>query len=215
MSMPAILTVFLHLDVWLGSVIARFGAWSYALLFLVIFCETGLVVTPFLPGDSLIFAAGTFAAAGAFDPWLLFAVLLVAAIAGDTMNYWVGRSFGLRFFQSPHLGFLRVKPAHLEKTRRFFERHGKKTIILARFVPIVRTLAPFVAGVGEMEYATFVTYNVIGGTAWVGLFTGLGYFFGNMPVVKENFTLAILAIVFVSILPGMIEYARGRRHERI
>lgn len=201
--------LFMNLDGTLGDVIARFGGWSYALLFVVIFCETGLVVTPFLPGDSLLFAAGTFAAAGAFDVVLLAFVLILAAVLGDTVNYWVGRSVGTSYFEKNAV--FRIRKEHLEKTRRFYERHGGKTIILARFVPIVRTFAPFVAGVGKMEYGTFITYNVVGGIVWVSLFVFLGYFFGNIPVVRENFEIVILGIVVVSILPGLVEWLRHRR----
>lgn len=203
------LDLFLHLDRWLGVAIQRLGVSIYALLFLVIFCETGFVVTPFLPGDSLLFAAGTFAAIGSLNIFWLFVVLASAAIAGDTVNYWAGRKIGLeRFVRNGSL--LKIKPEHLEKTQRFFDRHGAKTIVLARFVPIVRTVAPFVAGLGNMDYSRFLAYNVIGGVTWVGLFTLGGYFFGNLSVVKENFTFVIFGIVVISVLPGIVEYFRAR-----
>ena len=198
-----LLDVLLHLDRFLGIIIERFGFSSYAILFVIIFCETGLVVAPFLPGDSLLFAAGTFAAIGSLNIVGLFVTLLSAAILGDAFNYWIGRNLDGKI--------IHVKPEHLEKTRRFYERYGGKTIIFARFVPIVRTIAPFVAGIGRMNYARFFAYNVIGGVLWVGLFLLLGYFFGNIPIVKKNFSIAILLIVFVSILPGIVEWVRGKK----
>jgi membrane-associated protein len=200
--------LFLHLDTHLSQVIAQYGVWTYLILFLIIFCETGLVVTPFLPGDSLLFAAGTFAALGALDVRLLVPLLLVAAVVGDTVNYWVGAYIGPRAFEG-NLRFLRKE--HLDRTRAFYERHGGKTIILARFVPIVRTFAPFVAGVGTMSYPRFITYNVVGAVLWVGLLVLAGFFFGNIPVVRENFTVVILAIIAISVMPVVIEAVRGRR----
>ncbi|HET6577966.1 MAG TPA: DedA family protein [Gemmatimonadales bacterium] len=200
--------LFLHLDTHLSQVIAQYGVWTYLILFLIIFCETGLVVTPFLPGDSLLFAAGTFAALGALDLRLLVPLLLVAAVVGDTVNYWVGAYIGPRAFEG-NLRFLRKE--HLDRTRAFYERHGGKTIILARFVPIVRTFAPFVAGVGTMSYPRFITYNVVGAVLWVGLLVLAGFFFGNIPVVRENFTVVILAIIAISVMPVVIEAVRGRR----
>ncbi|MDZ4863475.1 MAG: DedA family protein [Gemmatimonadota bacterium] len=200
--------LFLHLDRHLSEIIAQYGTWTYAILFLIVFCETGLIVTPFLPGDSLLFAAGTFAGLGDLDPWLLFGLLSSAAILGDTLNYWVGRWVGPRAF-SGKVPFL--NPHHLEKTQAFYVRHGGKTIILARFVPIVRTFAPFVAGVGRMEYSRFLAYNVGGGLLWVGLFVFAGFLFGNLPAVRENFTLVILAIIGLSVLPIVIEWLKARR----
>jgi membrane-associated protein len=201
---------FLHLDEHLNVVIQNYGTWTYLLLFAIIFMETGLVVTPFLPGDSLLFAAGTFAALGSLNVWLLFFLLSVAAILGDTVNYWIGHAIGPRAF-SGNIRFL--KKEYLERTHEFYERHGGKTIILARFIPIIRTFAPFVAGVGAMTYPRFIAYNVIGGLAWVAIFTFLGYFFGNLPAVKENFTLVILAIILISVLPGVIEFFRERARQ--
>lgn len=197
----------LHLDQHLGEVIQNFGSWTYLLLFFIIFLETGFVVTPFLPGDSLLFAAGAFAGMGWLNVSLLFFLLAGAAILGDTVNYWIGHFIGPRAF-SGNIRFL--KQEYLIRTREFYEKHGGKTIVLARFVPIVRTFAPFVAGVGAMSYGRFVTYNVVGGIIWVALFSFGGYFFGNIPFVKENFTLVILGIIFVSVLPPIVEYLKVR-----
>jgi len=199
---------FLHLDRHLNVVIQTYGMWTYAILFLIVFCETGLVVTPILPGDSLLFAAGAFAASGALQVQPLCVLLSIAAIGGDTVNYWVGHLVGPAIFQQQRIRFM--KKEYLDRTHEFYERHGGKTIILARFVPIIRTFAPFVAGIGRMTYLHFITYNVVGGIAWIALFVLGGYFFGNIPLVKENFTLVILAIVFISILPGIIEFTRQR-----
>jgi membrane-associated protein len=201
--------VVLHLDRYLGGFVQDYGAWIYLLLFLIVFAETGLVVTPILPGDSLLFVAGTLAAAGGMDPVWLCAVLITAAILGDTVNYWVGGWIGPRAFHDPNARFL--KREYLEYTHRFYERHGGKTIILARFVPIVRTFAPFVAGIGAMSYPRFLAYNVIGAFVWVLSLTLAGYYFGNLAFVKNNLTFVILTIVFLSILPGIIEYLRHRR----
>jgi membrane-associated protein len=205
--------LFLHLDQHLADLIRDYGTWTYAILFLIIFCETGLVILPLLPGDSLLFAAGTFAALGSLDPWLLTGVLIVAAILGDTLNYWIGRKTGIRAFTGEAKFF---KQEYLERTRGYFARYGGRTIILARFIPIIRTFAPFVAGVGEMAYSRFIAYNVIGGIVWVSLFVWLGYGFGNIPAVKERFTLVILGIIAVSVLPIAIEGFRSwntRRRE--
>lgn len=209
----AALDFFLHVDKHLEMLVAQLGYWSYVLLFIVIFCETGLVVTPFLPGDSLLFAAGAIAAiAPQLNIWVLLVVLMAAAILGDTVNYWIGHWVGPRAF-SGKVRFL--KREHLERTHAFYEKHGGKTIILARFVPIVRTFAPFVAGVGAMTYSHFITYNVVGGVLWVALFTLLGYFFGNIPIVQQNFEFVVVAIVLISVLPMVWEFfaerARGRK----
>jgi len=198
---------FLHLDKHLGQVIQTYGFWTYLILFLIIFCETGLVVTPILPGDSLLFAAGTFAAIGALRPEVLFVLLSIAAVAGDSVNYAIGHRIGPRVFRE---NYRFLKRESLDRTEQVYERHGGKTIIIARFMPIIRTFAPFVAGVGSMRYPRFLAYNVAGGIAWIGLFVYGGYFFGNIPVVKRNFTLVILGIIFVSILPGIIEFVRHR-----
>jgi membrane-associated protein len=205
--LPRIIDLFLHLDQHLGQLISQYGTWTHLILFLIVFCETGLVVTPFLPGDSLLFAAGTFAALGALDLWLVVLLLIIAAIAGDTVNYWIGAYIGPRAFRGD-VRFLRKE--YLDRTHAFYEKHGGKTIILARFVPIIRTFAPFVAGVGAMSYPRFITYNVLGAVLWVGLFVLGGYFFGNISVVRENFTLVILAIIAISVLPIVVEALRAR-----
>ena len=198
----------LHLDQHLAEIIATYGLWTYGLLFLIIFFETGVVVTPFLPGDSLLFAAGAFAGLGSLNPWILFASLSLAAIAGDTVNYGVGRIIGPRAF-SGKIRWLRQD--YLHRTERFYERHGGKTIALARFVPIIRTFAPFVAGIGHMRYSRFLAYNVGGGITWVGLFVLGGFYFGNLPAVKANFSLVVMGIILVSVLPIVVEVLRARR----
>ncbi len=199
--------LFLHLDRHLADVTGQYGAWTYGLLFLIVFCETGLVVTPILPGDSLLFAAGAIAALGSLDPWMLFGLLTLAAVLGDMVNYWAGYHFGARIFK-PDARFLKTE--YLERTQRFYARHGGKTIVLARFMPIIRTFAPFVAGMGSMQYRRFFLYNVSGAILWVGICVGAGYFFGNIPVVKQNFTVVILVVVFLSILPGIVVWLRAR-----
>jgi len=199
----------LHLDRHLTELVADYGPWVYGILFLIIFCETGLVVTPFLPGDSLLFVAGMLAGAGLLDPALLVLLLSTAAILGDSVNYAIGRRFGSAVFRSERARLF--KPAHLKRTQQFYERHGGKTIVLARFIPIVRTFAPFVAGIGKMAYPRFLAYNVGGGLFWVGGFVLGGYLFGDLPLVKENLGLVIVAIIIVSIMPGVIEYWRQRR----
>ena len=201
--------LFLHLDTHLQEVIQTYGTWTYLLLFVIVFCETGLVVTPILPGDSLLFAAGTFAGIGALDPKTLFVLLTIAAVAGDAVNYAVGAFMGPRVFSETGGRFL--KREYLDRTHAFYEKYGGKTIIIARFVPIVRTFAPFVAGVGSMTYGRFASFNVIGALLWVSVGLAAGYAFGNVPFVREHFTLVVLGIVFVSILPGILEYLRHRR----
>jgi membrane-associated protein len=201
--------LFLHLDKHLGDVIKDYGTWTYLILLVILFCETGLVVTPFLPGDSLLFAAGTFAALGSLDAWWLFGLLSLAAITGDTVNYWIGAYIGPKAF-SGNIRFL--KKEHLDRTHAFYEKYGGKTIIIARFVPIVRTFAPFVAGVGAMNYARFIVYNIVGGVAWVALFVFGGYWFGTQPFVQKNFSLVVLAIIFISVMPMVIEFIRAKRH---
>jgi membrane-associated protein len=201
--------VVLHLDRHLQWLVATHGAWIYAILFLVIFCETGLVVTPFLPGDSLLFAAGTVAAVGGLDVHLLVALLIVAAILGDTVNYAIGNYVGPRVFHYENSFWLNRR--HLDRAHAFYERHGGKTIVIARFVPIIRTYAPFVAGIGTMSYRRFLAYNVSGAALWVVSLAYAGYFFGNLPVVKENLTLVLIGIIVLSILPMVFEYLRHRR----
>ena len=201
---------FLHLDRHLSEIIAQYGTWTYAILALIIFCETGLVVTPLLPGDSLLFAAGTFAALGSLDPRILNLLLFAAVIAGDNVNYWIGRFIGPRAFTGEMRFFRRE---YLDRTRAYFERHGGKTVILARFIPIVRTFTPFVAGIGAMTYPRFLVYSLAGGALWVSAFLWAGYFFGNLPVVRENFSLVILGIIGLSVIPilaGMVKERRRR-----
>jgi membrane-associated protein len=200
--------IFMHLDRHLGAVIQDYGIWTYLILFLIIFCETGLVVTPILPGDSLLFAAGAFAAIGALDVLWLFGLLTVAAVAGDTLNYWMGHYLGPKVFHKKDVRFLNRE--YLDRTHRFYEKHGGKTIIIARFMPIIRTFAPFVAGIGKMTYMRFIGYNVSGGILWIASFVFGGYFFGNIPMVKRNFTLVIVAIIVLSVMPGIIEFLRHR-----
>jgi len=203
--------IFLHLDKHLADILQMFGGWTYALLFFTIFLETGFVVTPFLPGDSLLFAAGTFAALGDLDLGLLFLVMASGAIAGDTVNYWVGHFIGPRAF-SGEIKYL--KKEHLDRTHEFYEKHGGFAVVLGRFVPIVRTFVPFVAGIGAMTYSHFITYNIVGGVVWTGLFLALGYFFGNIPIVKDNFSIAVIGIILVSLLPGVWEYIKARRNAK-
>jgi membrane-associated protein len=204
--------IFMHLDKHLGGVIQAYGIWTYLILFLIIFCETGLVITPILPGDSLLFAAGAFAAIGALDAGWLFVLLSIAAVAGDTVNYGIGSYLGPKIFHREKVRFLNRE--YLDRTHRFYEKHGGKTIIIARFMPIIRTFAPFVAGIGTMSYMRFISYNVVGGIVWIASFVFGGYFFGNIPLVKKNFTLVILAIIFLSVLPGIIEFFRQRNGKR-
>jgi membrane-associated protein len=198
----------LHLDKYLDMIIRSFGLWTYGLLFVVIFVETGLVIMPFLPGDSLLFAAGALSALGSLNPYLLFLFLAIAAILGDTVNYWIGHYIGERAFTMNSRLF---KREHLERTQKFYEKHGGKTIFLARFVPIIRTFAPFVAGVGRMRYGYFISYNIIGGIVWTGLFIFAGYFFGNVPFVRQNFSLVVLVIILISVIPVVMELIKARR----
>jgi membrane-associated protein len=200
--------VVLHLDRHLQLLVLNYGVWIYAILFLIIFCETGLVVTPFLPGDSLLFVAGTVAAGGGMDIHTLFAVLALASFMGDNTNYWIGRYAGPRIFRLQ--GSVLFNPAHLERTSRFYEKHGGKTVLIARFVPIVRTFAPFVAGMGHMIYRRFVGYSFAGAILWIGSLTYAGFFFGNLPIVRENLSVVIIGIVVLSIMPGIIEFVRAR-----
>jgi len=203
-----IVEFFFHIDRHLNVVIQNCGAWSYAVLFVIIFAETGLVITPFLPGDSLLFAAGAFAAAGSFNIVWLSSALFAAAVIGDSVNYAVGKTIGEGIFRADSKFF---KKEYIDKTHKFYEKYGGKTIVIARFVPIVRTFAPFVAGVGKMSYGYFFSYNVIGALLWVAAFTGGGFFFGNMPIIKNNFSVVIFIIIFVSVLPPIIEF---RKHHK-
>jgi membrane-associated protein len=204
--LASLLDLFLHLDEHLANIISQYGAWTYGILFAVIFMETGFVVTPFLPGDSLLFAAGTFAALGAMNVYVLAGLLMLAAILGDTVNYSIGHYLGERAYNIKW-----IRREYLDRTHAFFEKHGGKTIFLARFVPIVRTFAPFVAGIGKMSYTYFITYNFMGGVVWVLLFTFAGYFFGNIPFVKKNFEFVIVGIILVSVVPMGVEWWKARR----
>ena len=195
---------FLHIDVYLTSLIHIYGNLSYVLLFFLIFIETGFVFTPFLPGDSLLFLSGTFASTGVLNVYILFLIFSIAAILGDTVNYWLGSYFGEKVFSK----FIRHE--HMERTKLFFHHYGKKTIVIARFVPIVRTFTPFVAGIGKMKYATFLSYNIIGGIAWVAVFLLSGFYFGTVPYVKDNLSIVIILIIIVSIVPAIVEYIRGK-----
>lgn len=199
----------LHLDKYLDLIIRSVGIWTYLILFVVIFIETGLVVTPFLPGDSLLFAAGAFAALGSLNVAALFVILALAAVLGDTVNYWIGHYIGDRAFTTKSRFF---KREYLERTQAFYEKYGGKTIFLARFVPIIRTFAPFVAGIGKMRYGYFISYNVFGGILWTGLFIFAGYFFGNVPFVRNNFSLVVIAIVLISVVPAVVEVIRSRKN---
>ena len=200
--------IVLHLDRHLQWLVANYGVWIYLILFLIIFCETGLVITPFLPGDSLLFVAGAVAAGGGMDVHLLFGVLALASFLGDNTNYWIGRYVGPRAFSDEGARWL--KPEHLRRTQRFYEKHGGKTVLIARFVPLVRTFAPFVAGLGRMVYGRFVGYAFAGAILWIGSLTYAGYFFGNLPIVRQNLSWVIIGIVVLSIMPGVIEYLRSR-----
>lgn len=204
-----LLDLFLHLDKHLAEIIADYGVWTYAILFAVIYMETGFVVTPFLPGDSLLFAAGSFAALGSFHPLLLYGLLCAASILGDSTNYWIGHFIGPKVLAKEDSRIFKKK--YLDKTHQFYEKYGGKTVIIARFVPIVRTFAPFLAGVGAMNYPRFIVFCVIGAILWVGGFVWAGYFFGNLPFVRNNFSIVILAIILISVLPGVIEYFRHRK----
>jgi membrane-associated protein len=210
-ALRALIDFVLHVDVHLGEIVAQYGAWTYAVLTTIIFCETGLVVTPFLPGDSLLFATGALAATSVLDIRLLLVLLTAAAIVGDAVNYWMGAMIGTKLFDGrvPYL-----KKEHLDRTHAFYEKYGGKAIVIARFVPIVRTVAPFVAGCGQMTYPRFLFYNVTGAVLWVFSMLLAGYFFGNIPVVKENFGLVVIAIIVLSIIPAVVETVRGMRASR-
>lgn len=210
----AVIDFILHIDVHLADLIATYGIWVYAILFLIIFCETGLVVTPFLPGDSLLFVAGALASLSSNDlnVHIMVMLLIGAAILGDGVNYYIGRFFGKKLFSNPDSKIF--KKSYLDKTHAFYEKHGGKTIILARFVPIVRTFAPFVAGMGKMSYARFISYNIIGGIAWVVIFSYLGYFVGNIPFVQNNLKFIMVAIIIISVIPGVVEVIRNKQKEK-
>lgn len=210
-TIKSIISMFLHLDKVLQNVISTYGTGTYLLIFIVIFCETGLVFIPFLPGDSLVFAAGSFAANPKFglNIWILYILLCFAAVLGDTANYHIGKLLGDSINKKQKVLF--IKKEHIEKTHKFYEKYGGKTIILARFVPIVRTFAPFVAGAGEMSYLHFISFNIIGGVSWISIMLFLGYFFGGLSFVKNNFEVVIIGIIFISVIPGIVEYFRGKK----
>jgi membrane-associated protein len=197
----------LHIDTHLGQIIANYGTLTYVFLFVIIFAETGFVFTPFLPGDSLLFAAGAFAALGSFNIVILIFLFWFAAFLGDTANYWIGHFFGQKIIDNPRLP---INQKHIDKTQKFYDKHGGKTIFLARFIPIIRTFAPFVAGIGKMEYKKFITYNATGGFTWVAAFTLLGYFFGNLSGVKKNFSIVVIAIIALSVAPIIFEFIRAK-----
>ena len=199
----------LHVDKYLNAIAADYGTWTYFILFMIVFCETGLVVTPFLPGDSLLFATGALCGGGVLDPNIIFVLLVSAAVIGDNLNYWIGRRVGPAVFEQDKIRFF--KKEYLLKAHAFYEHHGGKTVILARFVPIVRTFSPFVAGIARMTYARFLAYSIFGAVVWVAFFVYVGYFFGNLPFIKRNFSVAILVIIVISVLPGLIEYLRHKR----
>jgi membrane-associated protein len=207
-NMEHLIDLILHLDKHLVDLVSNYGIWVYGILFLIVFAETGLVVTPFLPGDSLLFATGAIAATGSLNPHFIAILLVIAAILGDTVNYWIGHYTGPKVFNRTQSFWF--NPKHLERTHRFYEKHGGKTIIIARFIPIIRTFAPFVAGIGKMNYGVFIAYNIIGGVLWVISFIYAGYFFGNLPIVKQNFSLLILAIIIISLIPVVVEVIRQR-----
>ena len=201
----------LHIDRYISIILGKFGLLTYLVFFLIIFLETGLVITPFLPGDSLIFVIGAFAAQGFLNIFLLFIILCLAAVLGDSANYWVGSYFGEKVFANSKF----FKKEYLERAKDFYKKYGGKTIIMARFVPVVRTFAPFVAGVGKMDYAKFLSYNIFGGVIWVGLFLFAGYFFGGISIIKENLTLVVYLIILISIIPPIIEYFRRRKKREV
>jgi membrane-associated protein len=202
----------LHIDVHLLELCSSYGAWVYAILFAIVFCETGFVITPFLPGDSLLFAVGALSAINALDPWIAAALLIAAAFFGDTANYWIGHFIGPKVFHGGHTRFLNRD--YLLRTHAFYEKHGGKTIIIARFLPIIRTFAPFVAGIGNMTYRRFILFNIVGGVAWVVLFVSAGYFFGNIPVIRNNFSLVILALILIPGIPSVVEFVRFKLRQR-
>ncbi|MFT8315290.1 MAG: DedA family protein [Clostridium sp.] len=210
--MGKIINIMLHFDKYLDLIIQNYGAWTYALVFLIIFCETGLVVTPFLPGDSLIFATGALAARGSLDIIALFVIFLSAAIIGDTVNYHVGKRIGSKIFEKEDIKY--INKQHLKKAESFYKKHGSMTIVLGRFIPIIRTFVPFVAGIGEMHYYKFIIYNMLGGLLWVSLFLGGGYFFGNLPLIKENFSYVVISIIIISVIPAIAAFIKEKRDSK-
>jgi len=205
----AFVNIILHLDTYLTDVVAQYGTLTYGILFSIVFAETGFVVTPFLPGDSLLFAAGAIASLGSLNVGLVVLFLIIAAVLGDTVNYWIGHYFGKKIVDNPKITF--INQEHIDKTEQFYKKYGGKTIILARFIPIIRTFAPFVAGVGSMHYSRFILFNIVGGVLWVSAFTFLGFFFGNLPFIQKNFHYAVFAIIVLSLLPIVYEYIQHKR----
>ncbi|MDD5108571.1 MAG: DedA family protein [Candidatus Omnitrophica bacterium] len=210
---PKLIDVLLHFNTYLSVLIQQCGLWTYLILFGVIFAETGFVVTPFLPGDSLLFVLGAFSAQGTFNPFVLSGILMFAAILGDSVNYAIGKYLGNRLISARHIPFF--KKEHLDRTHHFYKKYGGKTIILARFIPIVRMFAPFIAGIVRMDYAKFFIYNVIGGILWVAIFVFGGFYFGNIPIVKENFSVVTLLIISISIIPVIVEFIKARRKKNL
>ncbi|MCE1245902.1 MAG: DedA family protein [Firmicutes bacterium] len=211
-AIKGLLDFILHIDKHLFALCTQYGMWTHWILFLIIFCETGLVATPFLPGDSLLFAAGALAAKGMLKLNYIYIMLWSAAVIGDSTNYWIGRFVGPKVFNQEKSLFF--KKEYLDKTQGFYDKHGKKTIIIARFMPIIRTFAPFVAGIGKMTYLTFLSFSMLGSVLWIGLFVTVGYFFGNLPAVQHNFTLVIMAIILISVVPGIVEYLKHKKEEK-
>lgn len=207
-----LIDVILHLDRYLNVIIQSYGNWTYALIFIIIFCETGLVVTPFLPGDSILFATGALAANGTMKLITLFLVFYSAAVIGDTVNYHIGKKIGNKIFEKDNLKY--INKDYLKKAHVFYEKHGSMTIVVGRFVPIIRTFVPFIAGVGEMKYSKFIVYNMLGGLMWVALFLFGGFFFGNLPIVKDNFSYVLIAIIFISLLPGVFVFIKEKRNNQ-
>lgn len=205
------INVILHLDKYLNIIFQSFGIWTYIIIFIIIFCETGLVVTPFLPGDSILFAAGTLASIGSLNVFTLFAVFFISAVAGDTVNYYIGKKIGSGILEKKDMKF--VNKEYLNKAHRFYEKHGSMTIALGRFIPIIRTFVPFVAGIGEMNYSRFITYNMLGGFLWVLLFLGGGYFFGGLPFIKQHFSYVVIAIIIISAIPAIVTFVKEKRRQ--
>lgn len=208
----SLINVILHLDKYLNVIIQNYGVWTYALIFVIIFCETGLVVTPFLPGDSILFATGALAAMGSLKIFTLFGAFYLAAVIGDTVNYHIGKKIGTKILNKEDVKY--INKEYLKKANRFYEKHGSMTIVVGRFIPIIRTFVPFVAGIGEMSYSKFITYNMFGGFLWISLFLGGGYFFGNLPLIKNNFSYVLIAIMIISLLPGIVAFIKEKRIER-
>jgi membrane-associated protein len=205
-----LVSILLHLDKYLNVIIQNNGMWTYVIIFVIIFCETGLVVTPFLPGDSILFATGAIAAMGSLKVFTLFVVFYLAAVIGDTANYHIGKKIGAKILEKEDIKY--INKEYLKKASAFYKKHGSMTILLGRFIPIIRTFVPFVAGIGEMNYTKFLTYNMLGGFAWVSFFLGTGYFFGNLPFIKHNFSYVVIAIVFISIIPGVVAFIKEKKN---